>query len=57
MLYGDGPYSAQPYSTSNSTIYLSEVNEAGVVADVGQGPLWVEISTLQDPVWTDIQTN
>jgi len=57
MLYGDGPYSAQPYSTSNPTTYSVAVDEAGVVADVGQSPLWVEISTAQDPVWTDIPTN
>jgi hypothetical protein len=57
MLYGDGTYSSQPYSTSNSTIYSSAVVEAGVVADTGQSPLWVEISTAQDPVWTDIPTN
>jgi hypothetical protein len=57
MLYGDGPYSAQPYSTSNPATFSVAVDEAGVVADVGQSPLWVEISTAQDPVWTDIPTN
>jgi hypothetical protein len=57
MFYGDGPYSSQPYATSNPATYSLTVVEAAAVADTNQSPLWVEISTVQDPVWTDIPTN
>jgi hypothetical protein len=57
MLYGDGPYSSQPYATSNPATYLLGVVEVATVTEINQSPLWVEISTVQNPVWTDIPTN
>ena len=56
MLYGDGPYSSQPYSTANPAAYSLEVVETATGTDVEQSPIWVDIPTTQVPGWTDIPT-